>query len=76
MDGEENAKVSPEARRAVASEEYNKNVMALAVFSEKTLENIMGNLFVKINRPKVTTSFFDNRDNALQWLNDRIKENG
>lgn len=74
LDGEVNAGISPDARRAVASEKYNENVLALAVFSNSTSENIMGNLFIKINRPKVTTHFFDDKTKALQWLMDRMKE--
>jgi hypothetical protein len=75
LQGEENSSVSPDARRTVASEEYYKNVGALALCSGKTTESIMGNLFLKINRPKVTTQFFDNRDKALKWLEARMLEN-
>jgi hypothetical protein len=75
LESEENSSISPEARRAVASEDYNKNVKALAVCSQKTFENIMGNLFLKVNRPKVTTRFFDSREKAIVWLEDRMAEN-
>jgi len=71
MEGGENSSVSGDARRAAASEEYNKNVAALALCSEKMMEYIMGNLFLKINKPKVPTNFFDNRVNALEWLKSR-----
>ena len=72
--GEKNATVSQDARRAVASEKYGKNVVAFAVCSSSTSENIMGNLFLKVNRPKVTTRFFDNREKAMVWLEDRMLE--
>jgi len=68
MEGEENSSVSSDARAAAASEEYNKNVAALALCSDKMLEAIKGNLFLKINKPKVPTKFFDNPEKAMQWL--------
>ncbi|MCD6017103.1 MAG: hypothetical protein K0S53_224 [Bacteroidetes bacterium] len=68
FEGEEDADVSGDARRAGASEEYTKHVAALALYSNKTYEIILGSLFLKINRPKVPTKFFDNRDEAILWL--------
>ena len=68
FEGEEDANVSGDARRAGASEEYTKHVAALALFSNKMHEIIIGSLFLKINKPKVPTKFFDNRDEAIVWL--------
>jgi hypothetical protein len=68
FEGEEDADVSGDARRAGASEEYTKHVAALALHSNKMHEIIIGSLFLKINRPKVPTKFFDNRDEAILWL--------
>ena len=68
FEGDDNSDVSGEARRAGASLEYTKHVAALALYSNKFHENIIGNLFLKINKPHVPTKFFDNRDNAIAWL--------
>src|SRR4051812_1127498 len=68
FEGDDNSHVSHDARRAAASEEYFSHVAALALYSNKVLESIRGNLFLKINRPKVPTRFFDNRHKALEWL--------
>lgn len=72
LEGEDNTAVSADARRAAASEEYSKNVAALALCSDKTHEAIMGNLFLKVNKPKVPTRFFDKRDKALIWLKSQM----
>ena len=72
LEGEENASVTPDARRAAASVEYSKNVAALALCSDKTHEAIMGNLFLKVNKPKVPTRFFDKRDKVLIWLKSQM----
>ncbi len=69
FEGEENSEVSIDARRVAASEEYAKHTAALALFSEKFHFSIISNLFLKVNRPKVPTKFFDNRNAALEWLN-------
>lgn len=68
FEGDENADVSADARRAGASVEYTKHVAALALFSQKLHEKIIGNLFLKINKPLVPTKFFDDREKAIQWL--------
>lgn len=68
FEADENADISGDARRAGASDEYTKHVAALALYSTKLHEKIIGNLFLKINRPKVPTQFFDDRDKAIQWL--------
>lgn len=72
FEGDEDASVSGEARRAGASEEYTGHVAALALYSNKAYERIIGSLFLKINKPLVPTEFFDNREQAIAWL--KIKQ--
>lgn len=72
FEGDDEASVSGEARRAGASEEYTKHVAALALYSNKAYERIIGSLFLKINKPLVPTEFFDDREKAIAWL--RIKQ--
>lgn len=68
FEGEDDAEISGDARRAGASDEYTKHVSALALYSNKSYERIIGSLFLKINKPKVPTKFFDNREEAIAWL--------
>ncbi|MBA4242008.1 MAG: hypothetical protein C0448_14890 [Sphingobacteriaceae bacterium] len=72
FEGDEDASVSGEARRAGASKEYTGHVAALALYSNKAYERIIGSLFLKINKPLVPTEFFDDREKAIAWL--RIKQ--
>ena len=72
FEGDEDASVSGEARRAGASEEYTEHVAALALYSNKAYERIIGSLFLKINKPLVPTEFFDNREHAIARL--KIKQ--
>lgn len=73
MEAEENFEVSGDARRAGASLEYSKHVAALALCSNKLHETIIGNLFLKINKPIVPTKFIDDRNKAIEWLKNVIK---
>jgi len=68
FEGDDNANISGDARRAGASEEYSQHVAALAMFSNRSYERIIGSLFLKINKPIVPTKFFDDRDEAIAWL--------
>ena len=59
---------SGNARKAAASEEYSKHVVALALYSTKLHETILGKLFLQLDKPLVPTRFFDNRETAIAWL--------
>lgn len=72
IEGEEGASVSSEARRAAASDEYSRYTAALALCSDSTYMSIMGNLFLKINKPKVPTCFFEDKSKAMKWLENRM----
>lgn len=73
MEAEENFNATVEARRAGASEEYSKHVEALAMCSNRLHENIMGNMFLKISKPRVKTKFFEDRNKAIDWLRNQMK---
>src|ERR1043166_8353604 len=55
---EEGGQVSSDARRAAATERYYQHTGALALCSDNVMQSITGNLFVRINRPKVQTRFW------------------
>lgn len=74
IEGEENASVSVEAKTAAASEEYSKYTSALALCSNNLYDAIVGNLFLKVNRPKVPTRFFEKREVALLWLKEKANK--
>lgn len=74
FEGDEDTEISGDARRAGASEEYTHHVAALALYSTKLHEKIIGSLFLKINKPKLPTKFFDNREEAINWLKN-IRDN-
>ncbi len=68
FEGDDNSNISGDARRAGASLEYTKHVSALAIFSNRPYEIIIGGLFLKVNKPIVPTKFFSEREEAMDWL--------
>lgn len=74
MEGEENASVSEEARKLAASEEYSRYTAALALCSTRAAMSVMGNVFLRFNRPLVPTRFFYNRLEAIDWLKTQMKK--
>ncbi len=72
IEGEDNASVSAEARAAVASKEYSEHTVALALCSNNSYQAIVGNLFLKINKPSVPTRFFEDRKDAITWLQSQM----
>lgn len=74
MEGEEGATVSPGARRYAASPDYSKYTAALALCSQRIPLVIMGNLFLRVSKPLVSTRFFHNREDALRWLRECMQK--
>lgn len=68
MEGEEDATVNNPARRLAASKEYAQYTAALALCTANLALRIMGNLFLKINKPAVGTRLFESREEAMAWL--------
>jgi hypothetical protein len=50
-----------------------KGILAGAFVSTKTVTIVLINLFLKINRPSVPARFFNNKEDAIQWIK-RIKQ--
>lgn len=68
MGGEEFFQVSKEARETAASEKFSTHIAAVALFSNELALKILGNLYIKINRPIVPTRFFNDKQKAKDWL--------
>jgi hypothetical protein len=68
MESDDFFQLGAETRRVGASEEYSKDLVAVAMYSSNLTLKILGSLYIKINRPPVPTKFFDDRDKAEEWL--------
>lgn len=73
LGGEEFFQVPKETREAVASEKFSTHLAAVALYSNELAMKILGNLYIKINRPEVPTKFFTDRNKAEIWLRSLMK---
>lgn len=59
---------TPAMRELCATAEYNEGVLAIALVSPLNSMKILGNFYLRINQPVVSTRFFSNADAARNWL--------
>jgi hypothetical protein len=62
-----------EARKFAASEEVNKNAIAKAIVAKSLPMRLTAAFFINFNRPSVPTKLFTNEEEAILWLNEKIK---
>ena len=60
--------ITREAREESAKEEYMKYLNALAIVSDLLAHKLLGNFFIKFNKPAKPTRFFTNKNKATEWL--------
>ena len=68
MEAEEFFQLTVDARSVGASEKYSQYLAAVALCSKDLSLKILGNLYIKINKPHAPTKFFDDHDKAVEWL--------
>lgn len=59
------------ARDYLASPEGSNLITAAAILCESSATAVIGNFFVKVNKPPIPVRLFTNRERAMGWL--RIK---
>jgi len=64
---------SIEAREFGATKEYAENIIAQAIFIHSIPQRIVGNFYIKVNKPFVETKLFTDRDKAIEWLKDKTE---
>ncbi len=69
MEAESDFELSLDARQAGASKQYFSQAHALALYSKLTIHKILGNVYIKFSRPHTPTKFFDDKQQAINWLN-------
>ena len=68
--GLEEAREGVEARKYGAKKEVVDLSIALTILAGTSLPaTIIGNFFIKFNRPSIPTKMFKKEENALKWLN-------
>jgi hypothetical protein len=71
LEGE--AYTTKEARELAANPEHSAHHGAIAICSDKLAYQLLGSLYIKINKPKAPTRFFSKREEAIKWLESLMK---
>lgn len=69
LEAEGDVFTTKEARELAASAEHASHHGAVAICSDKLAYKILGNVYIKINKPYAPTKFFTKKDEAVDWLN-------
>jgi len=63
-----------EAREYVASKEYVGITIAKALLISGLGQRIIGNFYMKVNKPNIKTRLFSDRDKAIAWLRKEYRQ--
>jgi hypothetical protein len=58
-----------ELRQLLASKEFTDLRFATAIVTQSMANKIIGNFFIKVNKPASPTKLFSSEELALEWLN-------
>jgi hypothetical protein len=61
-----------EARALSADKEFSKNTLAIAFYTTNASLLLVGNMYLKIDKPHVPTKIFNNLNTAKEWLSEKM----
>lgn len=66
--------ISPAVREAISSKEFAGDTVAKALVTDSVADKIIGQFYIKINKPFVKTKLFTkkDKDKALIWLREQL----
>jgi hypothetical protein len=67
--------LSSEARNMIASKELTSDRMAAAFVTRSLANKLVGNFFIKFNKPATPTRLFSDEAAAMVWLREMVKKN-
>ena len=67
-------KVTKEARAYLASQEACDGIMKVAIIIDSNFSMVLGNIYLKINRPPVPSKLFTSLHEAKAWIKSTSKE--
>jgi hypothetical protein len=74
VDPKEGSSITDEARALLASPELGQYNLAKAILIHTNKQKIIGNIYLRVNKPFVKTRMFTNREKALVWLRQQISD--
>ncbi len=73
LDGTHTFSISPTARALVASKEFSKDRIAGAFVITSLANKLLGNFFIKFNKPASPTKLFSDEASAMEWLKEQFE---
>lgn len=73
LDATQNFTPTDEARKLIASREYTDKRVAAAFVTTTLANKIIGNFFIKVNKPLTPTKLFNDEATAFAWLKEQMK---
>lgn len=70
----ENSSITKEGREISADSRYNGSNIASAFVIQSLAQRIIGNFYLTVNSPSITTRLFNDREKALVWLRKKLKK--
>ena len=74
VDGGTYTTISKEARELSASKEFAQKTIAKALLVRNLGQRIVGQFYIKVNKPHIKTKIFSDREKAIEWLNRQINK--
>lgn len=68
------ATVSKDAKETAASKEYVGITRAKALIVDSLGHRIVSNFYLNVNKPHIKTKIFNNRNEAIYWLREKLKD--
>lgn len=66
--------ISKDARELMSSTEIEKNRKASAFVIHSLSQKLLGNFYLKVNKPNVPTKLFSDKEKALNWVKEILKK--
>jgi hypothetical protein len=61
-----------DAREYLASEHGTSFIVATAMIISSSVNKILGNFYLQINKPKIPAKIFTNKKDAIKWLSQYV----
>ena len=66
--------VSSEAKALIASKEFSFDRLAAAFVTRSLANRLIGNFFIKFNKPPTPTKLFSEEEPAIEWLKELVEK--
>ncbi len=74
VDSHPSSTITKEGRELTSSKEFQQRTIAKALLIRSMPHRLVGKIYIKLNKPHITTKIFDDRKKALEWLENQVEQ--